>query len=267
MEWLRLYVSTLDSPKVQGLPAGLFKAWVNCLCLARINDGVLPAVDVIAFRLRCSTRQAEQWRDDLVRRKLADVMPDGTYRMHDWDRHQYVSDGSTERVRKHREKQRQTVSRNVSVTPSDTEQIQNRSETDSEASAVRAKVRLIRSQEQSGISPATWDDFQKRYAESGKPLNETDWNKAGMEAATLDLTESDMAERVMPALAAELPAWAEREIDMIPFPVNWLKSQPWTRRAVPRPPPLTREQRRQAEIEREWEALGNGTRERQLREV
>jgi hypothetical protein len=132
-------------------------------------------------------------------------------------------------------------------------------------------VHPIRSQERSitrnGISPATWDDFQKRYAESGKPLNETDWNKAGMEAATLDLTQSDMAERVLPALAAELPAWAEREIDMIPFPVNWLKSQPWTRRAVPRPPPLTREQRRQAEIEREWEALGNGTRERQLREV
>lgn len=112
MEWLRFYVSTLDNPKVQGLPGGLFKAWVNCLCLARLNDGVLPSVDVIAFRLRCTTRQAEQWRDDLVQRKLADPTPDGAYRMHDWDQHQYVSDGSTERVRKHRRIRREHADAN-----------------------------------------------------------------------------------------------------------------------------------------------------------
>ena len=58
MEWLRFYVNTLDNLKVQGLPGSIFKAWVNCLCLARINDGVLPSLDVIAFRLHCSTRQA-----------------------------------------------------------------------------------------------------------------------------------------------------------------------------------------------------------------
>lgn len=134
MEWLRFYVSTLDNAKVQGLPGGLFKAWVNCLCLARINDGVLPTADVIAFRLRCSTRQAEQWRDDLATRRLLDVMPDGTYRPHDWDCHQYVSDGSTQRVRKHREKQRLGVSGNVSgnvtETPSESE---SESESDTES--------------------------------------------------------------------------------------------------------------------------------------
>ena len=122
-------------------------------------------------------------------------------------------------------------------------------------------IRPIRSQQsKSGISPATWDSFRNRYTESGKPLNETDWNKAGMEAATLDLSESDMTDSVMPALAAELPGWTERDIAMIPFPANWLKSQPWTRKAIPRAAPPTREQRRQAEIEREWQELGNGAR-------
>src|SRR5260370_9275805 len=176
--------------------------------------------------------------------------------MHDWDQHQYVSDGATERVRKHREKQR----RNVSVTPPDTEQIQTRTETDSdrdsEPETARAEVRPIR-QERSitpgGISPATWEAFQSRYAESGKPLNEADWIKAGMEAATLDLSELDMTERVIPSLTAELPGWAEREIGMVPFPAGFLKSQPWTRKAAkPREPPLTKEQRRQHEIDRQW---------------
>lgn len=102
------------------------------------------------------------------------------------------------------------------------------------------------------ISPGTWDAFQKQYAESGKPLNEADWMKAGMEAATSDLSDSDMTERVIPALAAELPGWAERDLGMIPYPANWLKSQPWTRKAKRREPPLTREQRKQLEIEEHW---------------
>jgi len=100
-----------------------------------------------------------------------------------------------------------------------------------------------------------WDGFSKRYAESGKPLNESDWTKAAMEAVTLNLSDADLVERVLPALQAELPAWADREVGMIPFPANWLKSQPWTRKAVQRDPPLTREQRKQREIEREWEAV------------
>ena len=195
--------------------------------------------------------------------------------MHDWNQHQYVSDGSTERVRKHREKQRKDVSRNVTVTPqiqnrTDTEQ--NRTETEPET---RAEVRQIRSPEPSvkpgGISLATWDAFRNRFSESGKPLNDADWGKAAQEAVTLDLSESDMTERVIPCLTSELPGWADRDIGMVPYPANWLKGQPWTRTAKPRDPPLTREQRkqreiddswggvptrRQAEINRQWEEIG-----------
>jgi hypothetical protein len=127
----------------------------------------------------------------------------------------------------------------------------------------RAPVQSIRSRERivsGAISPETWDAFRSNYEESGKPLGEVDWSKAGFEVATLDLTEEDMVERVIPALMAELPGWADREVAMIPYPANWLKTQPWTRRAKPREAPLTKEQRRQREIDSEWEAIGNGTR-------
>lgn len=127
-----------------------------------------------------------------------------------------------------------------------------------------AAVRPIR-QERSipgGISDSTWDDFRNLYAESAKPTNETDWRRAAQEAVTLNLSESDMTEQVIPGLAAELPGWAEREIGMVPFPAGFLKSQPWTRKAAKsREPPLTREQRRQREIDAEWGRLGNGTSE------
>jgi hypothetical protein len=83
--------------------------------------------------------------------------------------------------------------------------------------------------------------------------------KASVEATSLQLSDSDLRERVMPTLLAELPAWADREVGMIPYPASCLKGQPWTRTARPREPTLTREQRRQREIDREWEAVGNGS--------
>ena len=147
MEWLRLYVSTLDNPKVQGLPAVVFKAWVNCLCLARGNDGILPESGATSFRLRVTTRQWEKWKNCLVQARLIDVADDGTCRMHHWNQHQYVSDGSTERVRKHREKQRQDVSRNVTVTP----QIQSRTDTDTDTEMERTEKRI--SDDASGRAP------------------------------------------------------------------------------------------------------------------
>jgi hypothetical protein len=123
-------------------------------------------------------------------------------------------------------------------------------------------VQPIRSQERKvslgGISPAAWEDFRNRYAESGKKLNESDWNKAAMEVASLGLSETNLVERVIPSLVAELPEWGERELSMIPYPANWLKSQPWTRIGKPREPPLTREERKQAEIDRQWAELGLG---------
>jgi hypothetical protein len=125
--------------------------------------------------------------------------------------------------------------------------------------APAAVVRPIRLPERKGtpggISPDTWDDLRNRYATSGKGLNDTDWAKAAQEAVTLGLSESDLTERVIPRLEAELPEWAERDIGMIPFPGNWLKARPWTRTAKPREPPLSKEAKKQREIDRGWEEL------------
>jgi hypothetical protein len=129
MGWLRLHTSTLDCGKVQRLSDRLFRAWVNLMCLSRIHGGTLPDLDEIGFRLRCTERQAAEVISSLEKSRLIDRNDDGMLRMHDWDEHQYVSDNSTERVRKHRMKR----PRNVSETPpeaeteAETEQKQNQS--------------------------------------------------------------------------------------------------------------------------------------------
>jgi hypothetical protein len=96
-----------------------------------------------------------------------------------------------------------------------------------------------------GFSLIAFDKFRDRYQESGKPLNEDDWAKAAVEAIILDISAADMAERVIPTLVAELSLWKDLDVGLIPFPANWLKSQPWTRKSKPLDPSVAWEQCRQ----------------------
>lgn len=128
--WIRLYVETLDNPKVQRLSGDVFKAWVNLLCLAGKHDGRLPPVEDIGFALRMKPREAERFVADMVAKRLVDVSDDGM-KPHDWDERQFQTDASTARVRAcraRRAKRDETVSGNVSEPLHETAPEQNRAE-------------------------------------------------------------------------------------------------------------------------------------------
>jgi len=88
--WFRMYSDVLDDPKVQRLPGDLFKVWVNLLCLASRNDGVLPPLEDIAFALRMSQDVTVTVTADLVTRGLLDEC-DGLS-PHNWAERQFKSD-------------------------------------------------------------------------------------------------------------------------------------------------------------------------------
>lgn len=125
--WFRLYDEMLDDPKAQRLPPQDFKIWINLLCLASRNDGKLPCISDIAFALRISENDAVTMVERLHIAGLIDKRnggPDGfRYSPHGWERRQYKSDNSADRVKKHREKRNSecNVSCNVTETPPDTE--------------------------------------------------------------------------------------------------------------------------------------------------
>jgi hypothetical protein len=109
--WFRFYSEALDDPKVQSLPPDAFKAWVNLLCIASKTSGALPPIDQIAFHLRCDNETATAFHEELAKRGLIDVGARGS-RIHSWDKRQYKSDTSTERVKRFRKREE-----SVSVTP------------------------------------------------------------------------------------------------------------------------------------------------------
>jgi hypothetical protein len=122
--WFRVYSGLVDDPKVQRLDPALFKALINLWCLASANDGVLPPIDEIAFKLRIKREKAQRLLTELRAADLIDDDERGA-RPHNWDVRQFKSDGSTSRVKRFRERRR-----NVSPTVSETGP---ESETDTEA--------------------------------------------------------------------------------------------------------------------------------------
>lgn len=147
MEWFRFYDSVLDDPKVQRLPAELFKTWVNLLCLANRGAprGTLPdALEDIAFALRLSEEAAAKALTELQARGLFDDWPVGAM-PHNWNGRQFHSDDSNARVALHRQRKatalynkEETLQETQDVTLHETLHVtppeQNRYRTDTEQS-------------------------------------------------------------------------------------------------------------------------------------
>lgn len=120
--WFRFYTEVLNDPKVQRMDGETFKFWINILCIASENDGHLPDVADMAFALRMDENACLTVVERLLNGGLIDRLNGGAngwhYAPHGWTKRQYKSDGSTDRVKRFRER-----SKSVSETPP--EQIQN----------------------------------------------------------------------------------------------------------------------------------------------
>lgn len=127
--WFRMYNEALDDPKVQSLNGNDFKGWVNILLLACRHEGILPPLDDIAFALRINSNAASKLMKKLEGHGLIELIDtDDAYgKPHGWDKRQFKSDESTDRVKRFRNGKR-NVSSGVTVTAPEAE-----TETDTEA--------------------------------------------------------------------------------------------------------------------------------------
>ncbi len=103
MRWFRFYDDVINDPKVLRLPEATRWQWVAVLCVASKHKGSLPPLEELAFYLRTTTGKVTILLTTLVRAGLLDKTDTG-FAPHNWSGRQYVSDGSAERVRRHREK-------------------------------------------------------------------------------------------------------------------------------------------------------------------
>lgn len=158
LPWLRIKTTARHNPKIQRLGA-LFQPWFNLLCLGGERDGYLPAMEDIAFELRLPEKRAVVVVSELVARKLVDETPDGRFRMHDWDEHQFKSDISTERVKRFRERQMKPFH-----AVSETDQRQSRTETETEQKVSLQKINGLISHAAASERTISSEEKRRRWA-------------------------------------------------------------------------------------------------------
>jgi hypothetical protein len=121
-QWFRLYSEFAFDPKVQMLSESDQRRLVMLFCLRSCNANVTLQDKHVTFQLRISD---DEWA--VTKAVFVDNgFIDSENNVLNWEKRQYVSDSSAERVARHREKVRNAnvTTCNVTVTAPDTEQIQ-----------------------------------------------------------------------------------------------------------------------------------------------
>lgn len=203
--WFRLYDDVLNDPKVQRLSGDTFKFWINMLCIASKNGGVLPSIEDMAFALRVSNDVCSSLIDELKTCGLID----GGKRLvpHGWEKRQYKSDTSTDRVKRFRERSR-NVTETVSETAPDTD-----TETDTETDKNQKKIPKKRDR---SAGSAEFENFWSVYP---RKINRAVALKAFEKA--IRKTEADLI-----ITAVRGYKFADDE-QFIPHPATWLNQERW----------------------------------------
>jgi hypothetical protein len=101
--WFRLYSEFAHDPKIQMLSEAMQRRYVMLMCL-RCSEVLETLHETeIAFQLRLSTDELDETKQLFISKNFIDKH----WNLLNWDKRQFVSDSSTMRVAKHRNKKKQ----------------------------------------------------------------------------------------------------------------------------------------------------------------
>lgn len=137
--WWRAYEEAATDPKLQLLPAELFRTWFNLMCIASKHEGKLPALAHVAYTLQLKQEKAAQVLTQLCAAGLLDKTDTG-FQPHNWDGRQYKQDktDNTNADRQQRYRNRKRNAESNAVTDVTAKRPEADTETDSVASATGA---------------------------------------------------------------------------------------------------------------------------------
>ena len=96
LPWCRLYTDLLDNAKIQMMPEQMRYRYVALLCSRRKMEHLTD--QIISFQWRLPPSEVQETKSLFITNGLIDE----SWNVHNWDKRQFPSDNSTERVRKFR---------------------------------------------------------------------------------------------------------------------------------------------------------------------
>lgn len=131
--WFRLYSEFAHDPKIQMLPEAMQRRYVMLLCL-RCSEVLETLHETeIAFQLRLDEAQLLETKQLFISKNFIDKH----WNILNWDKRQFVSDSSTMRVRKYRDKKKQSSNDDETLQKRSSNAIDTEADTDKKQNSKR----------------------------------------------------------------------------------------------------------------------------------
>ncbi len=171
--WFRMYSEFAFDHKLQMMTEAHQRRFVMLLCLRCGNGDVTLHDTQIAFQLRISEQEWQDTKQLFVQNGIIDK----DNKVMNWDKRQFLSDSSRERVARFRERHRNATSNksNVTVTAQDTD-----TDTDTEQN-IKSKRSKAATPPQD-VDPNVWEDWKQLRKSKRATVSETVVEQARKEA-------------------------------------------------------------------------------------
>ena len=173
MRWLRLWTDIISDPKVRMLAFEDRWHFVALLCMKRRGelDGVKG--DLLERTVGVTLGVGDRDRDEIKRRLIEVTLIDESWQPKAWERRQFPSDSSTQRVRAFRERSGNVSSNDEKRSGNALEQSQSRVRTEKSKTRARATPSVKAQGEAEpppGLDPAAWSRWCDYRVQIRKPI-------------------------------------------------------------------------------------------------
>jgi hypothetical protein len=204
-QWFRLYSEFAHDPKIQMMPEAMQRRYIMLLCMRCSETLVTLHETEIAFQLRLTD-------EELLKTKqlfLSKGFIDDDWNLTNWEKRQYASDSSTERVRKHRDKQKEDKKED--------ETLQKRSSNGTEQNRTEQKQNRLKESYDS-----LFDRFYQSYP---KKVARPAAFKAFVKFKPDESLLATMLEAIEKQKQGEM--WTKDNGKFIQHPASWLNQERW----------------------------------------
>ena len=178
--WFRLYSEFAHDPKIQMLSEAMQRRYVMLMCL-RCSEVLETLHETeIAFQLRLSTGELEETKQLFISKNFIDKH----WNLLNWDKRQFVSDSSTMRVAKHRNKKKQVS--NIDETLQ--KRLGNAIDTDTDTDTEQIQKRTTSVAPPIGVSDSVWQEFKTLRKAKRAPITQRAIDAISSEAQKIGWT-------------------------------------------------------------------------------
>jgi hypothetical protein len=146
--WFRMYSEFATDPKVQSMSEAMQRRLMMLFCMRCSNTLVTLQEDEIAFALRIDDEELAATKALFIRKGFIN----DAWEINNWEKRQFSSDSSAERVARHREKKKSDCNADVTLPKQPSNALDTEADTDTE----QKQKKTVEPKQRATRLPADW---------------------------------------------------------------------------------------------------------------